>query len=1173
MDSRFVVGQENVTTNEQINPRSFPHLHLHTGYSLLDGAVNVKRLAKRAKELGMSSVAITDHGQMFGLIDFYQQMKAEGVKPILGSEVYIAEKDRFSHAEKRYFHLVLLAENITGYYNLCYLVSMANIEGFYRKPRIDKALLREHHEGLIALSACLSGEIPATILDNRPDDARRLAQEYSEIFGPEHFYLEIQKNGIPQQEKVNREVVRIAHELHLPIVATNDVHYIASEDYDAHDTLLCVGRGKLKSDPSRKRYDTDSLFFRSSEEMFELFRDYPEAIENAISIGQRCNVELELGKPRVPDFIVPDGYDQDTYFEKMVLEGFGRRIAAAPYEIDEKLYTDRLNFEISVIKRMKFPGYFLIVADFINYAKQNGIPVGPGRGSGAGSLVAYSLGITDLDPIPYGLLFERFLNPDRISMPDFDVDFCMNRRGEVIRYVTEKYGKDNVGQIVTFGSLKTRGLVRDVCRALDIPIAEANFIAKLVPEKLPDGEKLTLETAKKREPRLADLLRSNPDYQRMYETAQKLEGLQRHTGVHAAGVVISDKPLWQTVPVLRGDDALITQYAKDEVEAVGLVKFDFLGLKTLTVIDEAVKLINRHRPEDQKLDMIRLTTDDSKVYDLISTGETNGVFQMESPGFQRMLKRLRPDCFEDIILAVALYRPGPMDNIPSLVARKHGKEKIHYVHPVLERILKQTYGLIVYQEQVMQIAADMGGFTMAEADTLRKAMGKKKVELMEKMLEKFRVGAKEKGFTEDVIKKVRDDMVEFASYGFNKSHAAAYALISYQTAYLKTYYPLEFLAATLTCEMEHTEKVVKFCQEAKRMGYQILPPCVATSENHFTVEKESIRYGLGAVKGVGGSAIEAIIEARQKKPFASIYGFCETTDLTRVNKKVVESLVKAGALDMTGVTRSKLLAAIERAFESGHARQKERESGQTNLMDLFAAKPKTNGKAAKFVEDYPEVEEWTESERLRFENEALGLYLSAHPMDRYAAEAKRYCRVEIAHVGELDNSEEVTLAGVIVGLNDRPMKDGSGRTAFFTLQDRFGSIECAVFARVYEACAPYLGSMDPVIIKGQVSVKGEGDEAVTRINVSNITPFIEVIKSKSKRIRFHLPSEVTRKTLEDLLSLLEKHKGDCRAYCQIKKEGDYEATIALPNQLRIDPSAELFERAEIILGPDSVVLE
>lgn len=1157
---------EQVQSSEVAGDR-FVHLHLHTSYSLLDGAAKIKRLAERAVKLGMKTLAITDHGNMHGAIDFYKTMKKNGIKPILGVEIYMAGRDMKQRDGSRNFHLVLLAENKKGYENLCYLVSMANLDGFYRKPRIDRNLLREHSEGLIGLSACLSGEIPVAIADGKMDEARALAKEYSEILGEGNFYLEIQHNGIPRQDKVNEGIIALAKELNLPLVATNDVHYVESGDYDLHDTLLCIGWGKLKQDPNRSRYDTDSLYLKSADEMMESFSEFPEAIENTVKIAERCNVELELGKPKLPMFHVPEGHDQASYFEEVTRKGYEERLSKLPYEIDREVYDKRLEYEIGIIKKMEFPGYFLIVADFINYAKRNGIPVGPGRGSGVGSIVAWSMKITDLDPMPYKLIFERFLNPERISMPDFDVDFCMNRRDEVIKYVAEKYGYNNVAQIATFGSLKARGVVRDVCRVFDIPIPEADAIAKLIPE----GPKVTLDSALEEEPRLKELINSNMDYQNMYETARGLEGLHRHTGVHAAGVVISEKPLWFLTPILVNDGALVSQYAKDEVEDVGLVKFDFLGLKTLTVIDEAVKLVNLKRKEGDELDISEIPLDDAKVYELISSGETNGVFQMESGGFQQMLKKLKPDRFEDIILAVAIYRPGPMQYIPTCVERKHGREMMEFAHPVLEPILGDTYGLIVYQEQLMQIAVEMGGLSMGQADTLRKGMAKKKEKLMNEMLGLLREGALKKGYEKDVVNKIVDDMVTFASYGFNKSHAAAYGLISYQTAYMKTHHPLEFLAATLTCDMESTDKVVKFVQEAKQLDFEVKPPCVLNSRWEFNVEENAIRFGMGAVKGLGEKAVEAIIQAREENPFTSIYSFCENVDLSCVNKKAVEALIKCGAFDFSGVSRAQMMAVMEKALESGHAKRKERESGQTNLMDMFSA-PKGGGENVATVENYPDVLEWTEKQRLQFEAETMGLYLSAHPMDRYIKEVKRYCRVPMNEIATLEAREEVTFAGVVSGLRDLPKKDGTGRMAFFSLQDTLGFVECAVFSKAYQSCVEFLSGDDPILVNGTVMIDGEGDDAVYKVSVKSVQSLVEVMKSRAKYVHLHLPEGISKKELTQLSELMKDYAGTCPVYCHVRKEGEYESVVQLPNSWAVEPSAEMFESIEVVIGRNNVIL-
>ena len=1143
----------------------FVHLHLHTSFSLLDGACKIDSLAKKVKALQMPAVALTDHGNMFGAIDFYQAMRKEGVKPIIGCEVYTT-KDMTQREGSSYNHLVLLAKDNEGYINLCRLVSFANINGFYRKPRIDKDLLRQHHEGLIALSACLSGEIPRAIMENRMDEARRLALEYSEIMGPDNFYLEIQKNGIDRQERVNTALIKLSEELKLPLVATNDVHYIGSGDCDPHDTLLCIGHGKLKDDPGRMRYDTDCLYLRSQEEMWELFSETPEALENTAKIAERCNIELKLDVPMLPNFVVPEGYTQASWFRKVAQDGLEERIASFPYEIDREEYQKRLEYEMDVIEGMKFPGYFLIVADFIQYAKDNDIPVGPGRGSGAGSLVAYSMRITDLDPLPYGLLFERFLNPERVSMPDFDVDFCMNRRDEVIQYVRKKYGEDRVGQIVTFGSMKARGVVRDVSRAFDIPIADAMQIAKTVPITAKN-----LTKALEEEPKLGELVNSREDFRRMFETALKLEGTERHTGIHAAGVVIADRPLWEMTPVLCGDEMMITQYAKDQVETVGLVKFDFLGLKTLTVIDEALKLINRERKPEDHLRMEDKTVDDKEVYKTIASGETDGIFQMESGGFQRMLRRLKPDCFEDIIAAVALYRPGPMDNIPAFIARKHGKEKIEYLHADLEPLLKNTYGIMVYQEQVMQIASAIGGMSMGQADSLRKAIGKKKADLMEEMLSIFKEGASAKGYEAKMLDHLIADVLKFASYGFNKSHAAAYALISYWTAYLKTYHPLEFMAATLTCNIEHPESVVKFVQVSKDMGFELRPPSVEHSDWVFTVEDKAIRVGLGGVKGVGAAAINALMEERGKEPFKSLYDFCERVESQKANKKTVETLVKCGAFDYTGVSRGRLLATVEKAVEYGSRQQKEKASGQTNLFAAFG-NMNAGGATGEGGMEYNDAPDISEKQLLAFEKETMGLYLTAHPMDRYAKEVKRFCNMSVSDIHGKNGREEVTACGIISNLSDRPTRDGRGRMAIFNLEDPYGSVECLVFNRIYEKVYEQLTTDEPVMVKGAVMSDDDGEESPNKLRVTDISPLMDTIRRRTNAVHLTLSPETDEADLQRLSELLAAHNGKTPVICHISKSG-FEAEIKLPNKWQINPSDDLLDQAEAILGKASVRLE
>lgn len=1150
---------------------SFVHLHLHTGYSLLDGAVHIKKLVKHLGKLGMRAAAITDHGNMYGVIEFYQKMKKEGIKPIIGVETYVGSEGMAPAKRGENRHLVLLAENMQGYENLCYLISEANLNGFYRKARIDRDLLREHAEGLIGLSACLSGEIPVAILGGDMARAKEIAADYAEIFGEGNFFLELQKNGLPRQDVVNEGLVELAKEMGLPLVATNDVHYLASEEADLHDSLLCIGRNQLKADPDRDRYETDAFFLRSTDSMKELFEAYPEAIRNTVEIAKRCTVDLELDKPRLPRFDTPEGYTEADYFTEQTWKGFEERLADLPYEIDRSEYEARLEYEIKIIREMDFPGYFLIVADFINWAKEHGIPVGPGRGSGAGSLVAYSLKITDLDPLRHGLIFERFLNPERISMPDFDVDFCRDRRDEVIQYVARKYGEDHVGQIVTFGSLKAKAVVKDVGRAFDIPLKEVNALTKLIDDK-PDT---TLESALDKEPKLSEAIQNNPDFRRLFDTARGLEGLQRHTGVHAAGIVIGEKPLWYEVPIIKSDTQspkynLVTQYAKKEVEAVGLVKFDFLGLKTLTVIAEALRLINKERPKDDPFRFDSHNFDDPAVYKLIQAGDTNGVFQLESPGFQRKLKSLKPKSFGDIVMAVAIYRPGPMEKIPQFVARIHGREPISTAHPILDPILEETYGMIVYQEQVMRIAVDMAGFTMGGADKFRKAMGKKDKALMERTLNNFKEGALNKGFEKNIVEKVAQDIKEFAKYGFNKSHAAAYAMITYQTAYLKAHYPMEFMAATLTCDMEDTKKVVKFVGEARALGLELLPPSIVDSTKNFSVEQGKIRYGLGAIKGVGYGAIDAIIEARENHEITSLYTFCEHVDLKRVNKKAIEALIKAGAFDFTGIPRQAMMAVMEKAVANGQARAKERESGQTSIMDLLGT-PNGDKKEEPSIEqeDYPDLPEWPESERLEKEHEALGLYLTAHPMDRYMKDVRRFSRYNLSQAESWQKDEIITVAGIPVDPADKAMKNGSRRITF-QLQDSFGMVECNIYQNNYEACQPYMKSKEPLLVTGRVKVFVEDESTEIKLNVNRIHPLLEQLKSGAKQVILQIPLDTTETRLSELRAILEKHPGDCRVLCVIHREGEYDAKIALPNLLRIDPSSDFFDEAERIVGANGI---
>ncbi|MFL5396222.1 MAG: DNA polymerase III subunit alpha, partial [Myxococcales bacterium] len=918
-------------------PADFTHLHLHTLYSLLDGAIRLPDLMRACKDSGMKSVAVTDHGNMFGVVSFYREAKKAGVKPIIGFEAYVAgERGMGDKTQRVGNHLVLLAQNEAGYRNLRYLSTKAFMDGFYYDPRVDKPLLRAHSEGIIALTACMAGAVPKAIRRGDMDEARREARELKEIFG-DRLYLEIQSNALKEQLPVNHGICELSREMGIPLVATADSHYVAKSDARAHEVLMAIASGRTFDDPKRLRHETEELYIKTPDEMdgareatTGVGAEWREAVHNSWLIAEQCNVELDLKSTHLPRFSVPDGETLDSYLQRRAREGLDTRfgeIARTGRAIDADVYRERLERELQVIIKMKFAGYFLIVQDFINWAKSRGIPVGPGRGSGAGSLVAYALRITDLDPLPYNLLFERFLNPERISMPDFDVDFCQDRRGEVIDYVTGKYGRENVAQIITYGALSAKSAIKDVARVMGVPFAEVNELTRNIPNLI-DGHPATIEKALEVEPKLRDIQEQKPIFKSIVEYARALEGLTRSTGMHAAGVVIGEKPLWEYVPLCRGQNGeLVTQFAKDEVELAGLVKFDFLGLTTLTVISEAVKLVNRGRAESERVDITMLPLDDKKTYQLISSGDTAGIFQMESSGFTEMVKKLKPSVFEDIVAAGALYRPGPLESgmVDVFINRKHGREKVTYPHPKLETILKDTYGVIVYQEQVMQIAQVLGGYSLGRADLLRRAMGKKKADVMAKERDGFVAGCAASGVDSKTANDIFDLMEKFAEYGFNKSHSAAYGLITYQTAWLKAHHPVEFMAALLTSEKDNTDKVVAHIAEARADGITVLPPDVNESDLAFgvgsdTAGKKLIRFGLGAIKGVGENSIEGILAAR-KKPFAGLFDFCSRIDTRKINRKTVEALIAAGAFDFTQKPRKALWDAIEPALAQGAAAQ------------------------------------------------------------------------------------------------------------------------------------------------------------------------------------------------------------------------------------------------------------
>src|SRR5690349_5432009 len=1006
----------------------FTHLHLHTQYSLLDGAIRVKDLFPKVSELGMDTVAVTDHGNMFGAIDLYTEAKQAGVKLIFGCETYVAATDRHDRTNRRNFHLILLAQNEAGYKNLSFLNSKGYLEGFYYNPRIDKELLRSHSEGLIGMSACLGGEIAQTLEKNGVAAAEEVAREYASMFAPGDFYLELMPTPMAEQETLNGELIRMGRKLGIPLVASNDCHYVNRADATAHDVLMAIQTGKSLKDEKRLKHLVDSYYLKSPAEMEAAFKDVPEAIENTAAIAARCNVKLSFDQTLLPTYRVPEGETLDSYITTLVDQGLERRFReyqARGIAFDPDRYRERCRSELAVIQKMGFSGYFLIVWDFIKWAKDSGIPVGPGRGSGAGSAVAWALRITDIDPIEFKLLFERFLNPERVSMPDFDVDFCMNRRGEVIKYVQDKYGKDQVGQIATFHQLKARGVIRDIARAMEIPFGEADKLAKLVPEPV-QGKSPPVRDAIEQTPELKQLYNESPLHRELLDLAAALEGVNRNAGMHAAGIVIAEKPLGEYVPCFRGqNDEIVTQFAMKEVEKAGLVKFDFLGLKTLTVIQTAVKLINLQRPPDDPLDIDTIPKDDADVFKMIGRGDTTGVFQLESSGFREILKKLKPDCLEDIVAAVALYRPGPLEGgmVEDFIDRKHGRKKVEYPHPWLEQVLADTYGVIVYQEQVMQIAQILAGYSLGGADLLRRAMGKKKPEEMAKQKEKFLAGAKELKVDLKIADQVFELMAFFAGYGFNRSHSAAYGWVTYQTAYLKHHYPHEFMAGLMSCDADNIDNVVKFIAEARSMGLVVERPDINESLQDFSVNLRDtgkvIRFGMGAVKGVGANAVDAILEARNADgPFTSIFELCRRVDSQKCNRRVLEQLVKSGAFDGLpgGHHRAQLLAALDAALERGASEQRDRRSGQTSLFGLLAAPGAADPEkpAAQQGELYPELEPWGPKQLLAFEKEALGFYISGHPLDRYRGDLQRYATASTSDFGlGAKSAGEHSIGGIV----------------------------------------------------------------------------------------------------------------------------------------------------------------
>lgn len=1075
---------------------NFTHLHVHTEYSLLDGSNKINEYVSRVKELGMKSAAITDHGVMFGCIDFYKAAKAAGIKPILGCEVYVAPGSRFDKEkgkeEDRYYHLVLLAETQEGYQNLIKIVSYGFVDGFYYKPRVDMELLEQYHEGIIALSACLAGEVARNLARGFYEEGKEAALRYEKIFGKGNFFLELQDHGIPEQRQVNHELIRMSRETGIELVATNDVHYTYSSDAEAHDILLCVQTGKSLKDENRMRYEGGQYYVKSEEEMRRLFPYAPEAIENTGKIAERCNVEIEFGVTKLPKFDVPDGYTAWEYLNKLCFEGLDKR-----YTDNKEELKKRLNYELGVIKDMGYVDYFLIVWDFIRYAREHGIMVGPGRGSAAGSLVSYTLGITKLDPIKYDLLFERFLNPERVSMPDIDVDFCFERRQEVIDYVVEKYGKDQVVQIVTFGTMAARGVIKDVGRVMDVPYVQCDTIAKMIPQEL----NITIDKAMKANPELKKIYETDETVRKLIDMSRRLEGLPRHTSMHAAGVVISQKPVMEYVPLSRGSDgSLVTQFTMTTLEELGLLKMDFLGLRTLTVIQNAEKLVRRDKGIE--LDMDKIDYEDKKVYGMLGAGKTEGVFQLESTGMKNFMKELKPGNLEDIIAGLSLYRPGPMDFIPQYIKGKNNPDEIHYDCPELEPILKATYGCIVYQEQVMQIVRSLGGYTLGRSDLVRRAMSKKKASVMEKERQNFVYGNEEegvpgcihRGISEKTANKIYDDMIDFAKYAFNKSHAAAYAVVSYQTAFLKYYYPVEYMAALMTSVIHNPSKVAEYILSSRKMQIEILPPDINFGESEFSADHGAIRYGLSAIKSLGAPMIRAIVEERNENgKYQSLRDFIERMSGRELNKRAIENLIKAGALDQVAGNRRQKLMVYAEIVDAVNQEKKNAMTGQMSLFDLISDEEKE-----AYEIQMPKVEEYSKEELLSFEKEVLGVYISGHPLEEYEERWRKNITartVDFQIDEELGTSKardgEIAVIGGIITNKTVKYTRNNKVMAFLTIEDLVGTVEVVVFPNDYEKNVQKMEEDSKVFIRGKV--QGDADKA-SKLICEKIYSFDDVPK-------------------------------------------------------------------------------
>jgi DNA polymerase-3 subunit alpha len=1150
----------------------FVHLHLHTDYSMLDGACNIERLVNRVKELEMPAVAMTDHGNIFGAVAFANAAKEAGVKPILGCELYICKKEdhRASPEGDSYNHLIVLAENDQGYRNLVKIVSEASLHGFYYKPRVSKKFLAEHSQGLIGLSACLKGEVAESLTEGKYDAAREAAATFTDIFGKGSFYLEIQDQGVPEEKRIQDNLLKLEQDLGLPLVATNDSHYLCEDDAHAQDVMVCIQTGKSIHDTNRLKFHGNQFFVKSYAEMAKVFSGHERALERTLEIAERCNVRLEKVHDPFPQFEVPAGYSLPDYFEHVTRAGFAKRLnilrelqamGRLKHSLDE--YEQRLAREIEIIRQMQFSGYFLIVWDFIRYAKERNIPVGPGRGSAAGSLVAYALSITDIDPLSNELLFERFLNPERVSLPDIDIDFCMNRRGEVIDYVTQKYGRDQVAQIITFGTMAAKAAIKDSGRAMDIPYSEVERIGKMIPATL----NITIDRALQDSPDLAAAYDKEQQTKELIDTAKKLEGLVRNSGVHAAGVVISPIPLTDLVPLHRTkNDEIVTAYDMKAVEKLGLLKMDFLGLTTLTIIDDALRLIEQTRGE--RLDLQKLALDDKETYERVfHTGLTSGVFQFESHGMRDVLRRYKPSVVEDLTALNALYRPGPIQGgmIEDFIERKWGRKKIEYELPELEPMLKETLGVIVYQEQVMQIANRLAGYSLGEADLLRRAMGKKDPEAMAKQRERFVRGATERGFQAKKIAKIFDLMEQFAGYGFNKSHSAAYALLAYQTAYLKTKYPVEFMAALLTSVSGSTDDVVKYINECREMGIAVEPPDVNVSDAYFTPHGEAIRFGLAAVKNVGHNAIESIVKARKESgAYKSVFEFCEKVDLHLLNKRVVESLIKSGAMDALG-RRAQLMAVIDSAMDQALKAQKDAALGQHGLFGVFQ-QDEDNRATEKPL---PNIPDWDEHERLAHEKEILGFFITGHPLEKYSEKLLDFHALSTTEVCELKSStgkDEILIGGILKGIRVAKSKKGD-LYAQGQLEDMNGSVDVLCFAEPYRRLSVKLKLTVPVLVKGGVRVE-EGSNS--KLMIGDITPLEEAKPKLPTHLRIKVALETASPaTIDELQNLCRDRKGAARVLFDLERKGDFTVVMEVEGY-NVFPDRAFISRVEELCGRGSV---